>query len=136
MRALLCFVLVLAACSSKTKPDPGPTCDKVVDNMLIVMKQGLTGHDSVQLGNRDQMIAQCEQRNMTADERRCLATATDLAGLAACRPAKPGARPRSPVPAQQLPAGSASGVDGSASSAQPVPAERDAADGGSAGSGG
>jgi hypothetical protein len=100
MRALLVTSLLaaLAACS---KPDNGPGCPAVVDHMLEVMKAGLTGHDSVALGDREQMIQQCEQRKMTPAERRCLAAAKTLSDLATCRP-KP------PAPVKLAPAGSGS----------------------------
>ena len=89
MRALLVSALFAVGCSKSAKPDVGPACPDVVDHMLVVMKQGLTGHDTVALGNREQMIAQCEQRKMTAAERHCLADAKTLADLSTCRPAKP-----------------------------------------------
>jgi len=54
--------------------------------MLEVMNQGLTGHESLALGNREQMIAQCEQRKMSDTERRCLAASKSLEDLASCRP--------------------------------------------------
>jgi hypothetical protein len=92
MRALL-LVLTLTACSKKTATDTGPACPDVVDHMVIVMRQGLTGHSGVDLGDRQQMIAQCEARHMNATERRCMATAKDLAQLASCRP-----KPAQPVP--------------------------------------
>ncbi len=112
LAAVFAFVVAasLAACGTKQEPkaDPGPPCPVVVDNMLVVMKQGLAGHDTVQLGNRDQMIAQCEGRKMTAKERTCLAGAKDITSLANCRTAKPGApaAPASqptPTPTRPLP---------------------------------
>jgi hypothetical protein len=120
MRALL-FVLVvpLAGCSKKT--DNGPACPEVVDHMVIVMKEGLKGHESVNLGDRGQMITQCEQRKMSPSVRRCLATAKNLEALASCRPAPtgaprptPGPAPQQPLPAPPLPAGSAAPAAGSA----------------------
>jgi hypothetical protein len=91
---LLLAALSVTACK---KPDNGPACPAVVDHMLDVMKAGLTGHDSLALGNRDQMIQQCEQRKMTPTERRCLANAKTLADLASCRPQKqPATAPAAP----------------------------------------
>lgn len=120
MRALLLSFLLLG-CSSK-KADDGPACPKVVDNMLVVMRQSMAGHKSVELANRDQMIAQCEARKMTAKERTCLAAAKDVMGLANCREAKPGALPppektRPAAPAPEVPAGSSA----PAGSASPSP---------------
>ena len=83
---LVAFVFLLGCKQDAKKPvDTGPACPEVVDHMLVVMKQGLTGHDGVQLGNRQQMIDQCEQRKMSADERTCLRAAKTLAELASCR---------------------------------------------------
>jgi hypothetical protein len=86
MRALLVTALLVVGCSKSNHADVGPACGDVVDHMLAVMKAGLTGHDTVALGNRDQMIAQCEQRKMSATERRCLLNAKAIADLAACHP--------------------------------------------------
>jgi hypothetical protein len=105
---ILALAVALGGCANK-KADPGPACPAVVDHMLAVMKQGLTGHDAVDLGNRKQMIEQCEARNMSAAERRCLVEAKDLSALAACTagrrteapalPPSPVAVPPSPTPA-------------------------------------
>lgn len=99
VRSLLAAALAcsLAACA-KAKPAPDPTCDQVVDNMLAVTKQQLTGHGDLELGNRKVMIAQCEQRALTAAQRRCLATAKDLAAIAGCTPAKPASAAAAPGP--------------------------------------
>jgi hypothetical protein len=109
VRALaLAMVIALGGCANKNA-DPGPACPAVVDHMLAVMKQGLTGHDAVDLGNRKQMIEQCEARDMSAAERRCLVAAKDLSALAACaagRRTEPPALPPSPavVPPSPTPA--------------------------------
>jgi len=105
MRALLLVAILATGCSKSSKPDPGPSCDQVVDHMLVVMKQGLTGHDDLALGNKKQMVEQCESRKLSAKERRCLLEAKDLAGLASCRDAKP----PEPTPTRPLPTGSATG---------------------------
>lgn len=88
------LVFTFAACS--TSSDPGPSCAQIVDNMMTVTKQQLTGHGHLELQNRQQMIETCEQRELTPAQRRCLATAKDLAGIAACtpRPATPPAPAR------------------------------------------
>ena len=87
MRGLLVAFVLLTGCKQDAKkaPDPGPACPEVVDHMLEIMKQGLTGHDGMQLGNRQQMIDQCETRKMTAEERKCLRAAKTLGDLASCR---------------------------------------------------
>ena len=83
MRILL-LVLVAAACSKTA--DKGPSCAQVVDNMMTVTKQQLTGHGDLEVQNRGQMIEQCEKRDLTVDQKKCLATAKDLTGIAACTP--------------------------------------------------
>jgi hypothetical protein len=115
----------LAACSKKNTVDPGPACPKVVDNMLVVMKQAYAGHDTVELANRDQMIAQCEQRKMPPRERKCLAEAKNVSDLASCRSTKPGSPGAPPTPTRPLPTGvaPAAGVAPEGSAApQPAPA--------------
>ena len=67
------------------KDDPGPPCDKVVDHMAEVMKQGMTGHDELQVGNRKTGIAFCEQKKFSKEARQCLLAAKDVAGIAACQ---------------------------------------------------
>jgi hypothetical protein len=111
--ATLALVLTLG-CSKKA--DNGPACPEVVDHMVEVMKAGLKGHESVNLGDRGQMITQCEQRKMSPDVRRCMATAKDIKALASCRPATATPPPPGPVaptgsaaPAPAVPAGSATG---------------------------
>lgn len=90
MRFLLAALLVLSACSSKKKAADVPSCEKVVDNMLAVTKQAMPGHGDMEMGNKKQMTAECEKRNLTDDQKRCIATAKDLNGLATCTP-KPAA---------------------------------------------
>jgi small lipoprotein (TIGR04454 family) len=85
MRWLMFVALI--GCGSK---DDGPSCDKVVDNMLVITKSAMpAGHDGMEMNNRKQMVEQCVKRNMSAAERRCLAAAKDVAGMAACTPKKP-----------------------------------------------
>ncbi len=85
--------------------------------MVIVMKEGLKGHESVNLGDRQQMITQCEQRKMPPSVRRCLATAKDLVALSSCRPATAPpptqGRPQ-PLPTAPLPTGRAAPPEGAA----------------------
>lgn len=98
---------VATGCGSKS--DPGPTCAQITDHMLEVTKQELVGHGDELLGQRKQLIEQCEARKMNADQRRCLLAAKDMAGFATCRAGKdpapaPDEKPRRPRP----PAGSGS----------------------------
>jgi hypothetical protein len=117
--ALLALVLTVG-CSKKS--DNGPACPEVVDHMVVVMKAGLKGHESVNLGDRTQMITQCEQRKMSPSMRRCMLDAKDLPALASCRPATgappPNAGPPQPLPTRPLPTGSAAGTEGSAAGSQ------------------
>jgi len=88
--ALVVAALTLAACSKKSE---GPDCGAVVDNMMAVTKQQMTGHGQLEVQNRTVMVEQCEKRNLTAAQRTCLAGAKDLAAIAACTP-----RPAPPKP--------------------------------------
>jgi hypothetical protein len=96
--------LLIAGCS---KPDPGPSCTVIADHMLEVTKQELVGHGDEIMGQRKSMVEGCEARKWSADQRRCLMAAKDLAGFAACRAGNaadaPAEKPRKPRP----PAGSA-----------------------------
>jgi hypothetical protein len=88
MRWIVVAALVLGACA---KSDDAPPCAAVVDNMIAVTKQQMSSHGGMELQNRKAMIDQCEQRKMPAEQRRCLAAAKDLTGIAGCtkqRPAK------------------------------------------------
>lgn len=85
MRFALAALLVLSACSKKAADVP--SCDKVVDNMLAVTKSAMPGHGDMEMGNKKQMVAECEKRNLTDDQKRCIATAKDLNALAGCTPA-------------------------------------------------
>jgi hypothetical protein len=103
MRRFLVGIL-FAACK---KDDPGPPCAQVVDHILDVSKQGLTGHGTLELGNRKLMIEHCETRKLSADARRCIVAAKDLAGLAECNKLEP--PPPTPGPVD-IPAGSGTGT--------------------------
>ncbi len=91
MRFALAAMLVLSACSSsKKKAADVPSCETIVDNMLAVTKQAMPGHGDMELGNKKQMAAECEKRNLSDDQKRCLAAAKDLNAIADCTP-KPAA---------------------------------------------
>jgi len=85
MSRLLISIALLGACSKKAA-DEGPACGAVVDNMMAVTKQQMTGHGDLEVQNRAQMIEQCEKRNLTPAQRTCLVAAKDLAAIAACTP--------------------------------------------------
>jgi hypothetical protein len=128
-RWIVAALLVVAACHK----DPGPPCPQVVDHMLDVMKTGLAGHGSLQLGNRKLMIEHCEKAGFTAAARSCIVAAKDMNGLAQCKdlepaaPAEPQRRPRPPRPlvgsgsAGSGNAGSGNAGSGSAGSGSATP---------------
>lgn len=104
MRSTLFALLVLAAagCSKKAdKADPGPGCDQVTDRVLEIMKSGLTGHGNVEMGNKKQMVEQCEARKMSAAQRKCMVAAKDVTALANC--SAPAAAPTGPITAPAAP---------------------------------
>ncbi|MDB4958821.1 MAG: hypothetical protein JWO36_6390 [Myxococcales bacterium] len=91
MRLILAALLAGAtACKS-----PAPPCSQIVDHILEITKQQLTGHGSLELGNRKLMIDQCEQRAYPRQVKACLVAARNLADLAACQKPEP-APPRAP----------------------------------------
>ncbi|MBL0217942.1 MAG: hypothetical protein IPQ07_29190 [Myxococcales bacterium] len=85
MRWLVIATLMFTGCS---KADDGPSCDQVVDSMMAVTKQAMTGHGDMEVQNKKAMVDQCVARKMSADQRRCLVAAKDLAAIAACTPKK------------------------------------------------
>jgi hypothetical protein len=117
-RFVMIAALLVAACN-KTKTDSGPSCDKVVDHMQVLMKQMMPGHDEAALGDRKQMIAQCEQRKMPASVRRCLVEAKSFNDLAACQ--KPGSTPATQGAPAPRPAAPSASPSPSLSEAPPGP---------------
>ena len=81
MRTLLAALLVVG-CS---KSDPGPSCDQVVDQMLAVTKQELTGHGKLELGNRKMMLDTCESRHLSKEARQCYVAAKSLTDMGNCQ---------------------------------------------------
>jgi hypothetical protein len=89
MRYAVCALLFVAACGGKKAAD-APSCEKVVDAMLNVTKQAMPNHGDMEMGNKKQMVAECERRNLSDDQKRCIVGAKDLTALATCTP-KPAA---------------------------------------------
>ena len=85
MRYALAALLVVAACGGKKAAD-APSCEKGVDSMLALTKQAMPGHGDMEMGNKKQMVAECEKRGLSDDQKRCIVAAKDLNGLAACTP--------------------------------------------------
>ena len=107
-----CSLIVLVVAGCKKEPPP-PSCDQITDHMLEVTKQALPGHDPSELGDRKAMIAQCEKRNLTREQRNCLMKAATLPALGDCTPknAVPTKTPANPAPSPSpptAPTGSAS----------------------------
>lgn len=93
----LVIVIVLIACGSKS--DPGPTCAQVMDHILEITQQQLVGHGDEIKSQRAAMIAQCEQRNMPAEMRRCLLDSKTRDAIATCHAKDaPFEKPRKPLP--------------------------------------
>lgn len=86
MTAMKRLVLALALLGCN-KGDTGPQCPQVVDHMLEVTKQQLTGHGNLELGNRTQMIKVCEDRKLTAAQKQCIMSAKTLPALGDCQKA-------------------------------------------------
>lgn len=102
MRRFMLLAALLVACKAE---DKGPPCDKVVDHMLEVTKQAMPGHDPGAFGDRKGMVDQCVKRNMSPEMRKCLMSATSLAGFAECQPkSKPAPAPTPPPPSTEPPA--------------------------------
>jgi len=98
LRTTLFALLSLAVVGCSKKSADGPACGAVVDNMMAVTKQQMTGHGELEVQNRTVMVEQCEKRKLTAAQRTCLVAAKDLPAIAACTP-----RPTTPPPAKPTP---------------------------------
>ncbi len=105
MRTTLFALLVLAAaCSKKSSAPPAPNCSQLTDHVLEIMKTGLTGHGGIEMGNRKQMVDQCEARGLGPAQRTCMMAAKDVTRLAACSSPPPAAATPAPVGSDQPPA--------------------------------
>jgi hypothetical protein len=82
MKWLLVMAAALAACGKAA--DEGPSCAKVMDHVLDLMKSTQGGHGGMNLGSRDAMVAACEQRHMPKEVRYCLINSKDITGMANC----------------------------------------------------
>jgi hypothetical protein len=82
MKRWLAIAIITAACGKTA--DPGPSCGKVVDHMLDLMKSTAGGHGGMNLGGRTQMLNTCEARHMPKETRECLVNSKDITGLANC----------------------------------------------------
>jgi hypothetical protein len=84
MKRWLAIAIVLAGSGCGKAADPGPSCGKVVDHMLDIMKSTAGGHGGMNLGGRQQMLNTCEARHMPKATRECLVNSKDITGLANC----------------------------------------------------
>lgn len=101
VKHLVLALALLAACSKKS--DPGPTCAQLTDHALELIKKTYPGHGEMQLGNRDRLIQECEARNYTPKQRKCLLAAQSLDAAAACAPAPETERPATLAPTAPKP---------------------------------
>ena len=125
----IAMAMALAGCGSKKLEDPGPPCSKVADHVNEIAQQAYPGHtDMMPKNSRKAYIASCEQRKLTAKQRRCMLEAKNMDGLAECQrqgqklhddpagtpagapapapttPAPSGTTPTAPTPAPAAPA--------------------------------
>jgi len=111
LRPTRCLVLVIALAAGCGKK--APECEAVVDHLMTVLKQGLTGHDGMQLASRKGLIDTCEGKHYSDDMRNCLMATKDLQGMSDCQnkfappPPAPGGPPGPGAPPAPAPAPSA-----------------------------
>lgn len=105
MRLLVLLALLAGACSKKAA-EKVPTCAEVTDNMLKIVQAEFPGHgDMGAMGNRQAVVQQCEARNMSATEKRCIVKAKTKDDLASCRrAAMPKEAPKQPLGSGSAPA--------------------------------
>jgi len=85
MKRIALVFLLCAACSKKAA-EKVPTCAEVTANMLKIMQTKYPGHgDMGAMGNREQLIQQCEARKIPATEKRCIVAAKTEDDLGQCR---------------------------------------------------
>lgn len=88
--ASLIIGLAGAGCSKKQQAQGEvPTCAQITEHVYKVTRIAFPGHGDMEMGNRKSDIKECEARNVSATERRCIMAAKDMAGVAACRGNKP-----------------------------------------------
>ncbi|MBA3542543.1 MAG: hypothetical protein H0T79_23205 [Deltaproteobacteria bacterium] len=98
LRVTLALVSFGAAACGGTKPaDPGPSCEAIMPHLAVVMKQGLTGHGTVEFGNQKRDVLQCQARKLTAEQRRCLMATKTVADISACNAGQSPTAPIAPV---------------------------------------
>jgi hypothetical protein len=113
--------LALSACG-----DSGPPCSEVTEHVLQVTLAVMPAHQGMTLGNKKQMNLNCE-KNMSADERRCIMKANDLNDVSSCRPrpaipATPPAVPTSTLRPRPSPAAPSPATPPAPAPAPPAPA--------------
>jgi hypothetical protein len=85
-RWILSLALV-AGCGGK---DDAPSCTQVVEHELDVAQKTMPGHgDMGALGNKKQMVASCEKKQWTAEQRRCVMAAKTIPDIGACMATPP-----------------------------------------------
>ena len=80
----LAILVLLVGCSKSA--DKAPTCAEVTDHMLKIVQIAYPGHGEMSgRGNRETEIQQCETREMSTTERRCIISANTPQAIAQCR---------------------------------------------------
>jgi len=112
----LALVLLLAACGSAKKEDPGPTCAQLTDHLLQLMSSSMPpGHGNMRMGDKKSMNAHCEEKHMDAKTRTCVLAAKTMPEAAACAGMTPPAfDKREPTPKLDMGSGGSAGGTGSA----------------------
>jgi hypothetical protein len=125
MKWLVLVLALTAACHNSD--DDGPSCAKVMDHVLDLMKSTQGGHGGMNIGSRETMISTCEQHHMPNAVRSCMLNSKDITGLANCSRMNPNApHPQlrgsaMPPPAPTSPAPIPAQAPGSAGSGTPAP---------------
>lgn len=93
--------LAALGCGRDQQPaEKAPTCEELTDHVHEIARARYPGHGAMVMGDRKADIARCEERNVSAKERRCIMAAKDMEGLAKCRRPAVKAQDEAPPPAQ------------------------------------
>ncbi len=80
------FVLAFAAACTGRDATPVATCAQLSDHLI---KLGKREAQTVFTTDREAMTRECEAKNLTDVQRRCLLRSKSFAAASKCRPAKP-----------------------------------------------
>jgi hypothetical protein len=94
-----CSCALVIACKGS-----GPSCTELTEHIINATMAAMPAHAGMKLANKQQMTDHCE-KDMSADERRCMMDAPDLAAFGKCRSQFHGPLPApAPAPAAPSPA--------------------------------